>query len=48
MGVIEDLIMTCEEETAVARRIFQYDSDLKWETEMTGVTVIGERDVKAK
>jgi len=37
-----EIIMACDEDTIVARKIWKFDPDLKWDTDKTGVTVIGE------
>lgn len=41
-GLVEKLIMAAEEESVVARRIYGFKPDLKWESELSGVTVMGE------
>jgi hypothetical protein len=42
-GFAEKLIMAAEEDSVVARRIYGFQPDLKWESGLTGVTVIGKR-----
>ncbi len=37
---VGELVMAAEEETVMRRRIWTFDPDLKWETDLTG-TVIG-------
>lgn len=37
---VGELVMAAEEETVMRRRIWMFDPDLKWETDLTG-TVIG-------
>lgn len=39
---VRDVIMASEEDKLVTRRIWQFDPDLKWDTDLTGVTVMGE------
>lgn len=39
---VEDLIDACEEETVVPRRIYAYDPDHGWTTDLKGVTIMGE------
>lgn len=34
--------MANEEDNVVTRRIWQFDPGLKWETDMTGITMMGE------
>lgn len=41
-GLAEKLIMAAEEETAVARRIYGFAATLEWDSDLTGVTVMGE------
>lgn len=42
-GLAEKLIMAAEEDSVVARRIYGFQPDLKWESGLTGITVIGKR-----
>jgi hypothetical protein len=42
-GLAEKLIMAAEEDSIVARRIYGFQPDLKWDSGLTGVTVIGKR-----
>ncbi|OXM82027.1 monooxygenase [Cryptococcus neoformans Bt63] len=39
---VRDVIMASEEDKLVTRRIWQFDPDLKWDTDLTGVTVMGD------
>ncbi|KIR25407.1 hypothetical protein I309_05777 [Cryptococcus deuterogattii LA55] len=39
---VRNIIMASEEDNVMTRRIWQFDPDLKWETDMTGVTVMGD------
>lgn len=39
---VRDIIMASEEDNVVTRRIWQFDPDLKWETDMTGITMMGD------
>jgi 2-polyprenyl-6-methoxyphenol hydroxylase-like FAD-dependent oxidoreductase len=41
-GLAEKLIMAADEDSVVARRIYGLPADLEWQTELTGVTVMGE------
>ncbi|WWD17435.1 hypothetical protein CI109_101876 [Kwoniella shandongensis] len=38
----KEVIMACEEEGIVQRRIYQFDPDLNWKTDKTGVTIMGD------
>ncbi len=39
---VRELIMACDEESVVPRRIYAFDPELRWDSDLTGVTVIGE------
>jgi 2-polyprenyl-6-methoxyphenol hydroxylase-like FAD-dependent oxidoreductase len=41
-GLAEKLIMAADEDTVVARRIYGFSVDLEWQTDLTGVTLMGE------
>ena len=38
---VREIIMACDEETLVPRRIYAYDPALRWKSDMSGVMVIG-------
>ncbi|KAK8864268.1 hypothetical protein IAR55_001514 [Kwoniella newhampshirensis] len=38
----KEVIMASDEEGIMQRRIYQYDPELRWDTELTGVTVMGD------
>ncbi|WRT66222.1 uncharacterized protein IL334_003175 [Kwoniella shivajii] len=40
--ITHEVIMASTEETIYPRRIWQFDPDIKWETDKTGVTVMGD------
>ena len=41
-GDVEDMIMASEEDAVVPRKIYMHHPETRWESEMTGLTVIGE------
>lgn len=40
-GLAKELIMAADEKSVVARRIYGFQPDLRWESEYSGVTIIG-------
>ena len=41
-GTAEEMIMASDEALVVPRRIYNHDADLSWDSDLTGVTVMGE------
>ena len=41
-GDVEDMIMASDEDAVVPRKIYMHDPTSRWDSEMPGVTVIGE------
>lgn len=37
-----EMIMACDEGSIMQRRIWAFDHDLRWDSDMTGVTIIGQ------
>lgn len=38
---LREIVKVCDEESVVVRRIWYFDPNLRWQTDKTGITVMG-------